>query len=101
MKGNLVNQVKDMTPTELRDYANTLEQSARYDEITDSFEGQLALLIHAKTCKFNHTDGCSFFYETYNNRHNWDNNEHKVARRNARDIMLRNGFQEYLLKNEN
>lgn len=33
------------------------------DRQTNSETGQLAIFLHSKLCNWNHTDGCSWFYE--------------------------------------
>tara|TARA_R110000851_G_scaffold273073_2_gene425760 strand:+ start:766 stop:1038 length:273 start_codon:yes stop_codon:yes gene_type:complete len=45
-------------------------------------EYRLATLIHSKLCRFNHTDGCSWQYETWDNfkygRQSWVDKAKKI-----------------------
>ncbi len=78
-----------MTPTEQK--IEALEKElARLKELRDEEAGwtvyqRLAVRLHDETCHHNHTDGCSWYYEISQGRHDWNASEHikqlsKVAR---------------------
>ncbi len=46
------------------------------DRRTSSDTGQLAIFLHGKMCRWNHTDGCSWHYEIDKGIHNWDGHAH-------------------------
>lgn len=54
-------------------------------------EQQIAEYLHEKTCRWNHTDGCSWHYETGNNK--WSCGVHSEYLKRAR--LLYNHIQFY------
>lgn len=44
---------------------------------TDDKSKEIAIKLHRYTCKCNHTDGCSWFYEIKDGMHDWSGFEHK------------------------
>lgn len=54
-------------------------------------EFKLAILLHDMTCKWNHTDGCSWYYEMVKHskgeEHNWTGWAHDQFLRKARLII--------------
>lgn len=57
---------------ELKDKIEKLEvEQKTFDNLSD--EIKLAELIHENTCRFNHTDGCGWFYEKWSNIKDGDN----------------------------
>jgi hypothetical protein len=50
-------------------------------------ERKLAILLHDKTCKWNHTDGCAWHYQIDKGIHNWNSSEHQLYLTRARTVM--------------
>ena len=50
---------------------------------------QLAIRLHGILCKHNHTDGCSWYYEVKNERHNWIGHEHQSWLKKAREVSTK------------
>lgn len=49
---------------------------------------QLAIELHNKLCRGNHTDGCSFYYEIKDLDDNWEGSAHKKYLKKA-DLLLK------------
>lgn len=45
---------------------------------TQSPTGALAIALHSRMCRCNHTDDCPWFYEVENGLHNWNAREHAI-----------------------
>jgi hypothetical protein len=39
---------------------------------------ELAIALHKKMCRYNHTDGCGWEYEVRNNVHDWTGSSHRT-----------------------
>lgn len=51
-------------------------------------EYQLAKQLHDLTCRWNHTDGCSWFYEiNKDGEHDWNRSEHENYLKRANKLM--------------
>lgn len=48
---------------------------------------QFAFKLHDMFCCTNHTDGCSWYYEIKNNRHDWSGYAHKRYLDSANELM--------------
>lgn len=42
----------------------------------DPYTADIAVEIHNKTCHWNHTDGCSWYYEMKKGQHDWNGDTH-------------------------
>lgn len=49
---------------------------------------KLAIAIHDATCYTNHTDGCSWYYEIKNSRHEWSGHAHARALDQAKAVQI-------------
>lgn len=47
----------------------------------------LAIKLHDKLCRWNHTDGCAWHYAIKNGVHDWNEDSHKEYLRKANRIM--------------
>lgn len=52
-------------------------------------EQRIAVRLHDLTCRWNHTDGCGWFYEFNNKQHDWNGSAHKAALEKARKLLIR------------
>ena len=52
-----------------------------------SNEQNLAIMLHKRYCKWNHTDGCGWYYEIIEGRHKWEASEHAKWLRKAQAIL--------------
>lgn len=50
---------------------------------------RLAIVLHDKFCRWNHTDGCGFFYEVNKGVHSWSSREHQNWLAKADALMQR------------
>jgi hypothetical protein len=50
-------------------------------------EHKLAILLHDKTCKWNHTDGCDWHYNIHKGVHDWNSHGHHMYLTRARTVM--------------
>jgi len=48
---------------------------------------QLAIYIHTKKCKANHTDGCSWYYDIKDLEHDWTSYTHKEYLKKAIGVL--------------
>lgn len=55
--------------------------------IQQGFAAQLAVEIHNGTCGWNHTDGCSWYYEIKDGVHDWGAFAHDRALQRAKEII--------------
>lgn len=52
-------------------------------------EQKLAISLHSTLCRWNHTDGCSWFYEMHpGNIDNWDSYAHNEYLTKARSVSM-------------
>lgn len=51
----------------------------------------LAILLHDRLCKWNHTDGCSWHYFVKDGVHDWSEHSHAQYLRKANQVMQRLG----------
>ena len=56
---------------QIAEYEHKLEQANRQLILLNESTG-LATKLHDLLCKFNHTDGCGWFYEFSNGEPNWN-----------------------------
>lgn len=74
-------------------YANNRNEEKR-DELRKEYiqtlprNKQLAIELHNKLCRGNHTDGCSFYYEIKDLDDNWEGSAHKKYLKKA-DLLLK------------
>ena len=72
---------------EIREAEQLLESLKKKKEgmVLSGPDCDLAIVIHGITCRWNHTDGCSWEYEINNRVHNWNGYAHAkylgIARR--------------------
>lgn len=71
---------------ELDELENQLEKAK-----SEPYEVQLARELHGSFCKWNHTDGCSWFYEFdyIKKQENWDGSAHSEYLGRARKLILK------------
>ena len=71
------------------EYANEQKRrDLRQEYIETLSEGKkLALKLHDKTCKCNHTDGCFFYYEINGLEDKWDSYNHKNYLEKAQKLL--------------
>jgi hypothetical protein len=50
---------------------------------------QLAIQLHTTLCTWNHTDGCGWYYEVSNERHDWNGHSHKDWLKKAREVSTK------------
>lgn len=50
---------------------------------------QLAIQLHNSLCRYNHTDGCGWYYEVSNERHNWNGCSHENWLNKAREVSTK------------
>ena len=53
----------------------------------EPLDQQLAKELHSMLCTWNHTDGCSWFYEITNKKDDWSKNTHGRYLSKARSLM--------------
>lgn len=76
-----VNRIKELKK-ELAELEKTV---AAFDALDP--EQKLAISLHETLCRWNHTDGCSWFYEMHpGNIDNWDGCAHTEYLLKAREI---------------
>lgn len=81
-----------------------LTELKREKELIDNMpeEKRLALLLHEKYCRTNHTDGCAWHYEVSRGVHNWNGYTHERWCKYAIELLEQqkqlNLTQEQLLK---
>lgn len=54
----------------------TVKKNMLEDVQTSSEAGQLAIDLHKKLCNWDHTEGCSWYYEIRDGIHDWRGSEH-------------------------
>lgn len=52
-------------------------EEARKELTANSPAKNLAILLHDKLCRWNHTDGCGWHYDVNKGIHNWNGHDHK------------------------
>ena len=53
----------------------------------ESPDHQLAKELHSMLCRWNHTDGCSWFYEMKNNKDDWNGSAHGTYLKKAQKLI--------------
>ena len=48
---------------------------------------RLAILLHDALCRWNHTDGCGWFYEVQEDIHDWRKRDHQVWLKKSRAAL--------------
>lgn len=60
-------------------YLQTLQaRKARLEAQKFTPEQELAIELHKKFCRHNHTDGCSWYYEIDKDVHNWNDRSYSA-----------------------
>lgn len=54
-------------------------------------EQRIAIRLHDTTCRWNHTDGCGWFYEFKDKQHDWSGSSHKSYLEKAFKLINRCG----------
>lgn len=70
----------------LLDEVRKAKSNSRMDTIAQSPDGQLAIFLHDKFCRLNHTDGCAWHYDFVKGVHNWNGYEHRRYLQEAKDL---------------
>lgn len=71
-------------------YVNAEKQMAEIQKQIEelySEDKQLAMFLHTKHCHYNHTDGCSWFYDINDGLHDWNAYAHKDWLQKAQEIL--------------
>lgn len=69
----------------LREEADKLEKAdAAFNALPD--EHKLAITLHEMLCRWNHADGCGWFYEIENGIDNWNGQSHAPYLTKARMV---------------
>ena len=84
MKEDLVREQRRLEQ-ELKGIKKKLKNYDKYIDLPD--DQHLAIHLHDKMCKFNHTDGCDWFYRIKNEVHDWDSYAHKEWLQKASKIL--------------
>jgi len=58
----------------------TDKDKLRYKLDPEGFLREVSIMIHELLCLSNHTDGCGWYYEIENAKHDWDKPYHKEWR---------------------
>lgn len=66
-----------------------LLKTAKRELDTSTPTHHLAIALHQRLCRWNHTDGCGWHYEIKNGIHNWNDHAHVQWLRNANLVMQR------------
>ena len=85
----LVDQDTDAIQETINKLNELLEAAINAKSVQDklSLPCQLALVMHKKMCRNNHTDGCGWYYEVSQGNHNWSGNEHKLWKDKAKTLL--------------
>lgn len=62
---------------------------AKRAELAKEPAKQLAVYLHAKLCRWNHTDGCSWHYFEKNGQHDWSEHSHARYLQQAQSVISR------------
>jgi heterodisulfide reductase subunit B len=54
---------------------------------TEEPEKKLARAYHSKECHWNHTDGCSYYYEEDSNKTDWEGFAHKEYLEKSKKLL--------------
>ena len=68
-----------------------LVRRARQEMDTLTPTHHLAILLHDRLCKWNHTDGCGWHYFVRDGVHDWNEHAHQEYLRRANRVMQRLG----------
>lgn len=80
-----INSLKNEIEEKKRELAN-LEENQRFLEKSGP-EYVLAVRLHSKLCRWNHTDGCGWFYAVKDGKHDWSDSSHRNYLEKARKIL--------------
>ncbi len=70
----------------LRKEADELEAADRaFQALPDEYK--LAITLHGMLCRWNHTDGCGWFYEIVKGVDNWNGSAHEPYLTKARHVI--------------
>jgi len=77
-----------------REYVNLQTEIDDLDKSIQRFNEmpaaeRLAVLLHGKLCRFNHSDGCGWEYEVVKGQHNWTGRDHKMWLSRAKNAVAR------------
>lgn len=69
--------------------SDLMNEKKRLAEDTQAMtvQGQLAIKLHDKFCRWNHIDGCGWDYEFVDSKHNWNGYAHKEYWNKAGKIL--------------
>jgi len=66
----------------LREEADKLERAdAAFNALPEEYK--LAITLHVMQCRWNHADGCGWYYEMKDGVHNWNGQSHEPYLRKA------------------
>lgn len=63
------------------------KQKMLKDRETVSETGQLAIFLHNRLCRWNHMDGCGWYYGVYDGVHDWKQDEHRCWWKKAETLL--------------
>lgn len=90
--------VERLTKELAKQSAALLKEQERIKELEYSSEDKEdAIKLHDTVCRFNHTDGCGWFYDIKDGVHNWSGFEHKVNLEKV--AKIRKLFPELVIEN--
>jgi hypothetical protein len=91
------------TPEQMRKEAARLAMKADNETISRSLEGRIAVALHDSLCGYDHTEGCSWFYEiSPDTGAAWKGqySAHEHWRMEARKLLLNTPYEKHLLPME-
>lgn len=50
---------------------------------------RIAVTLHSRMCTSNHTDGCDWYYDVKNGKHDWNGHAHQTYLKKAKKIVLK------------
>ena len=68
-----------------RELAELITIHANMPELSEAEE--LAVALHKKQCRWNHTDGCGWYYEYNKGSHDWNGYSHKEYLTKAHNMI--------------
>ena len=67
------------------------QEKAKIEKTPDN--KRLAFMLHAKKCRWDHTEGCGWFYEINKGVHDWEGYAHKRYLEEANKILSKISFE--------